>query len=87
MAVRGARRRRGYDRGFILSDHADWPGLIQTIRDSGARKVYVTHGQSEVLARYLKDVESIDAEPLDTLFGDDELPTTAELHETSSMVS
>jgi len=87
MAVRGARRRRGYDRGFILSDHADWPGLIQTIRDSGARKVYVTHGQSEVLARYLKDVESIDAEPLDTLFGDDELPTTVELHETSSMVS
>ena len=68
MAVRGARRRRGYERGFVLSDHADWPGLIQTVRDSGARKVYVTHGQSDVLARYLREVEGVDAEPLDTLF-------------------
>jgi len=68
MAVRGARRRRGYERGFVLSDHADWPGLIQTVRESGARKVYVTHGQSDVLARYLREMEGIDAEPLDTLF-------------------
>ena len=56
----------------MLSDHADWPGLIRTIRESGAGKVYVTHGQSEVLAKYLREVEAIDAEPLDTLFGDDE---------------
>lgn len=68
MAVRGARRRRGYERGFVLSDHADWPGLIRTVRQSQARKVYVTHGQSDVLSRYLRDVEGIDAEPLDTLF-------------------
>ena len=68
MAVRGARRRRGYERGFVLSDHADWPGLIRTIRESGARKVFATHGQSEVLARYLRETEGIDAEPLDTLF-------------------
>ena len=68
MAVRGARRRRGYERGFVLSDHADWPGLLQTVRDSGARKVYVTHGQSDVLACYLREVEGIDAEPLETLF-------------------
>ena len=68
MAVRGARRRRGYERGFVLSDHADWPGLIQTVRQSGARKVYVTHGQSDVLARYLREVEGIEAEPLETLF-------------------
>jgi putative mRNA 3-end processing factor len=68
MAVRGARRRRGYERGFVLSDHADWPGLLQTVRDSGARKVYVTHGQSDVLARYLREVEGLDAEPLETLF-------------------
>ena len=53
MAVRGARRRRGYERGFVLSDHADWPGLLQTVRDSKAQQVYVTHGQSDVLARYL----------------------------------
>ena len=68
MAVRGARRRRGYERGFVLSDHADWPGLLRTIRESGARKVYVTHGQSEVLSRYLRESEGIDAEPLETLF-------------------
>ena len=68
MAVRGARRRRGYERGFVLSDHADWPGLIRTVRETGASKVYVTHGQSDVLARYLREVEKIDAEPLETLF-------------------
>ncbi|MFZ0408938.1 MAG: ligase-associated DNA damage response exonuclease [Cyanobium sp.] len=64
MAVRGARRRRGCERGFVLSDHADWPALLQTARQSGARQVYVTHGQSDVLARYLREVEGIAAEPL-----------------------
>ena len=68
MAVRGARQRRGYERGFVLSDHADWPGLIQTVRESGAKNVYVTHGQSDVLARYLRECEGIAAEPLETLF-------------------
>ncbi|MAR08324.1 MAG: DNA ligase-associated DEXH box helicase [Cyanobium sp. NAT70] len=68
MAVRGARRRRGYERGFVLSDHADWPGLIRTVKESGAKKVYVTHGQSDVFARYLREKEAIDAQPLDTLF-------------------
>jgi len=68
MAVRGARRRRGYERGFVLSDHADWPGLLQTVRDSKAQQVYVTHGQSDVLARYLSEVEGIASEPLSTLF-------------------
>ena len=64
MAVRGARRRRGYERGFVLSDHADWPGLLRTVRESGARQVYVTHGNSDGLARYLREVEGISAEPL-----------------------
>ena len=64
MAVRGARRRRGCERGFVLSDHADWPALVATARQSGARQVYVTHGQSDVLARYLREVEGIAAEPL-----------------------
>lgn len=68
MAVRGARRRRGYERGFVLSDHADWPSLIQTVKETGARQVYVTHGQNDVLSRYLKEVCHIQAEPLDTLF-------------------
>ena len=68
MAVRGARRRRGTGRGFVLSDHADWPGLLRTVRDSGARQVYVTHGQSSVLARYLREVEGVAAEPLEGAF-------------------
>jgi putative mRNA 3-end processing factor len=68
MAVRGARRRRGYERGFVLSDHADWSGLVGTALQTRASKVYVTHGQSDVLSRYLKDVLAIDALPLKTLF-------------------
>lgn len=68
MAVRGARRQKGYDRGFVLSDHADWPGLVQTIQATGASTVYVTHGQSEVLSRYLRETLQIQAMPLKTLF-------------------
>ncbi|MGF1522241.1 MAG: ligase-associated DNA damage response exonuclease [Leptolyngbyaceae cyanobacterium] len=68
MAVRGARRRRGYERGFVLSDHADWSSLIRTIQETGAKQVYVTHGQNDVLSRYLREVCDIQAEPLDTLF-------------------
>lgn len=74
MRVRGHRRRRGFDEGLVLSDHADWPGLLQAIEATGARKVYATHGYSDTLARYLKEQRDIDAEPLETLFegeGDD----------------
>lgn len=72
MAVRGARRRRGYERGFVLSDHADWNGLLASVKGSGARQVYVTHGSSDVLARYLREVEGINAEPLAGPFSADE---------------
>ena len=68
MAVRGARRRRGYERGFVLSDHADWPSLIKTVRETNAKTVYVTHGQNAVLSRYLTEQLGINAMPLDTLF-------------------
>ncbi len=68
MAVRGARRRRGYERGFVLSDHADWPGLINTILETGAKTVYVTHGQSDVLSRYLSECHGVNTMPLETLF-------------------
>lgn len=67
MRVRGHRRRRGYQRGFVLSDHADWPGLLRTVRESGARKIYVTHGYKDLLARYLCH-QGLDAQSLDTLF-------------------
>ncbi len=68
MRVRGNRRRRGYDRGFVLSDHADWPSLLRTVKDTRASRVLATHGYSEVLARYLRENLSVDAAPLETHF-------------------
>jgi putative mRNA 3-end processing factor len=53
MRVRGVRRQRAYDRGFVLSDHADWPALLATVRETGASRVVATHGHAEALARYL----------------------------------
>ncbi|MFV8751197.1 ligase-associated DNA damage response exonuclease [Nannocystaceae bacterium ST9] len=53
--LRGYRRRYGYARGFELSDHADWPALLQTVRESGAREVRVTHGYASELARWLSE--------------------------------
>jgi putative mRNA 3-end processing factor len=67
MRVRGHRRRRGYDRGFVISDHADWPGLLRTIRETGARRVLATHGYSDTLARCLRE-QGLEAQPLQTLF-------------------
>jgi putative mRNA 3-end processing factor len=55
MRIRGARRRRGYDRGFALSDHADWDALVATVADTGAARVFVTHGYTDALARYLRE--------------------------------
>jgi putative mRNA 3-end processing factor len=53
MQIRGARRRRAVDRGFVLSDHADWQGLLSTITATGAERVGVTHGYTNPLVRYL----------------------------------
>ena len=71
MQVRGNRRRRGLDRGFALSDHADWPGLIAAIKATGAERVLVTHGYTEPLTRYLRE-QGFDARALKTAYGDDE---------------
>jgi putative mRNA 3-end processing factor len=54
MRVRGVRRQRAYDRGFVLSDHVDWPALLQTITETGASRVLASHGHAEPLARFLK---------------------------------
>jgi putative mRNA 3-end processing factor len=54
MRVRGIRRQRNVDRGIVLSDHADWPALVQTIGEVGASRVLTTHGHAEPLARYLR---------------------------------
>ncbi len=52
MRVRGVRRQRGFDRGFVLSDHADWPDLLRTVEETGASRVLATHGHAEPLARF-----------------------------------
>ncbi len=53
MAVRGARRRRSVDRGFVMSDHVDWPELVTAVNACDPETVWVTHGYSAVVARYL----------------------------------
>ena len=55
MRVRGVRRQRAFDRGFVLSDHADWPDLLRTVEETGASRVLATHGHAESLARTLGD--------------------------------
>ena len=77
MAVRGQRRRRAVDRGFILSDHVDWPGLLRTIRETGATRVGVTHGYTSIVSRYLRD-RGMDAYVINTRFvGEGEDPGEA----------
>lgn len=67
MQIRGTRRRRSLDRGFVLSDHADWDGLCATVRATGAEKVWVTHGYTAAFARYLVE-QRLDAEAIETRF-------------------
>ena len=55
MQLRGARRRRSVDRGFVLSDHADWPGLQRAIAATGAPRVIVTHGYEAIMVRWLEE--------------------------------
>ncbi|MDA7427168.1 ligase-associated DNA damage response exonuclease [Primorskyibacter aestuariivivens] len=55
MRLRGVRRRRAGDRGFVISDHADWPGLLDAIRTTEAENIYVTHGYTDIFARYLRE--------------------------------
>ena len=56
MRIRGTRRRRALDRGFVLSDHADWPGLLTAIEATGATSVGVTHGYTRALAKHLESL-------------------------------
>lgn len=56
MQVRGNRRWKSADAGFVISDHADWDGLLQAIRSSEAEHVYVTHGYTETFSRFLNEI-------------------------------
>ncbi|MDI1338294.1 ligase-associated DNA damage response exonuclease [Polaromonas sp.] len=69
MQLRGARRRGAYDQGFVLSDHADWPGLMGAIAATGAQRVIVTHGSVPVMVRYLSE-QGLQAGAFHTEYGD-----------------
>ncbi|MDC7806272.1 ligase-associated DNA damage response exonuclease [Luteimonas sp BLCC-B24] len=71
MRLRGNRRRRNYDRGFVVSDHADWPDLMRTVRETGASRVIATHGNTDAIIRALNE-DGIAAEAFRTDFGGEE---------------
>lgn len=56
MAFRGARRRRAIDKGFVLSDHCDWKGLLETVEATGAEKIICTHGYTDIFSKYLMEL-------------------------------
>lgn len=67
MSVRGARRRRGTDTGFVLSDHVDWPSLLQAVAATRAETVWTTHGYADTVARYFRE-QGLHAAPIATEF-------------------
>jgi putative mRNA 3-end processing factor len=78
MAVRGIRRRRALGTGFVLSDHADWPGLNDAIAATGAARIFVTHGYTAPFRQWL-ETRGYDAGIVETRFGDEaevEAPVT-----------
>lgn len=75
MTLRGARRRRAMDRGFVLSDHADWRELNEAVLATGAENIFVTHGYQTAFTRWLTEEKGLNAVAVKTLFageGDDE---------------
>lgn len=71
MQVRGNARRRNVDAGFVLSDHADWQGLLSAVHATGAQRAFVTHGFQSVFSRYLND-NGIEAYEVKTQFGEED---------------
>ncbi len=78
MRLRGIRRRRGADTGFVISDHADWPGLLSAIKATGAENIYVTHGYTDIFARHLTEL-GLNAAVVPTEFGGETGAETPEL--------
>lgn len=77
MQLRGTRRRRGLDRGFVVSDHADWPGLMQAIAATGCERVIVTHGYEAVMVRHLQEL-GLQAGSFRTEYGDERIEAAGE---------
>ena len=80
MQVRGTVRRKNADAGFALSDHADWKGLLQVVKETTAQKIFVTHGYQAVFSRYLNEI-GIAAAEVKTEFGNEEEENSAALAE------
>ncbi|MDJ0860045.1 MAG: ligase-associated DNA damage response exonuclease [Dinoroseobacter sp.] len=74
MRLRGVRRRRAADRGFIMSDHADWAGLNAAISQTGAERIFVTHGYTSVFRRWL-ETQGYDARIVETEFEGESVDT------------
>ena len=77
MALRGVRRRRAADRGFIVSDHADWDGLNAAIKATGATTIFATHGYTSAFQRWLTD-QGYDAHIVSTDYQGESLDQTEE---------
>ncbi|MBC7425778.1 MAG: ligase-associated DNA damage response exonuclease [Bacteroidia bacterium] len=72
MQLRGSRRRRNADMGFVLSDHADWNDLNTAVKETGAENIYVTHGYKSVFAKWLRETQGLNAIEVDALYEGDE---------------
>ena len=83
MLVRGAKNRRAIDQGFVLSDHADWNDLNTAVKNSGAEKVFVTHGYTSVFSKWLNE-SGIEAGEVQTMYGKEEETETVEDNSTNS---
>ena len=87
MTFRGARRRRAIDKGFVLSDHCDWQGLLQAIEGTGCEKVICTHGYTEIFSRFLRE-KGYDARTEETQYEGEigELEAKSEIEKDSDLV-
>ena len=72
MRVRGVRRQRAFDRGFVLSDHADWPALLATVAETAATRVLTTHGHAAPLARHLRESSGLETATIRTAWEGEE---------------
>ncbi len=81
MGLRGARRRRAIDRGFILSDHADWGGLNEAVKATGAERIICTHGYNTIFSRWLSE-NGYEAMAIETLYQGE----LAEINESSTNI-
>jgi putative mRNA 3-end processing factor len=71
MMVRQRARQRGVELPLVISDHCDWPELLETIREIGPEEVWVTHGREEALVRWCT-MQGIRAKPLHLVGYEDE---------------